>query len=217
MPRTEVTGSQIKDKSVVLTDDVTGVLPVANGGSGSDNLPLNAVLLGNGTGALQAVAPGAAGWVLTSNGTNWVASAPSGGAGSVGPTGPTGPRGSVWYQGTGSPGEISGQSQGDFYLNTQDAQVFQLTAQGWAAAGYIRGATGPAGPAGSTGPTGPAGSGGATGPTGPAVDNIAVINDSLQFYIGGTAIGSPVVVPGAIIDGGSPTTTSLGLIDGGTL
>lgn len=84
MARTEVTGKQIKDQSVDLTVDVTGVLPVANGGSGSDTLPINSVLLGNGTGALQAVSPGTEGYVLTSNGSTWVASAPTGGGSGTG-------------------------------------------------------------------------------------------------------------------------------------
>jgi hypothetical protein len=77
MARTEVTGTQIKDGSVDLTVDVTGILTVSNGGTGSNTLALNNVLLGNGTGALQAVAPGASGNVLTSNGTTWVSSAPN--------------------------------------------------------------------------------------------------------------------------------------------
>ena len=75
MARTEVTGSQIKDQSVSLTVDVTGILPVANGGTGSNTLALNNVLLGNGTGALQAVAPGTAANVLRSNGTSWASTA----------------------------------------------------------------------------------------------------------------------------------------------
>lgn len=83
MARTEVTGLQIKDGSVSLTADVVGILPVANGGTGSDTLALNNVLLGNGTGALQAVAPGTAGNVLTSNGTTWTSSAASVGIGNL--------------------------------------------------------------------------------------------------------------------------------------
>lgn len=94
MARTEVTGKQIKDKTVSLADDVVDVLPVANGGSGSDTLPIGNVLLGNGTGALQAVAPGTTGYVLTSNGSSWVSSAPTGGSGGgSGATGPAGPPG----------------------------------------------------------------------------------------------------------------------------
>jgi hypothetical protein len=86
MARTEVTGTQIRDGSVDLTVDVTGILPVANGGTGSNTLALNNVLLGNGTGALQAVAPGTTGNVLTSNGTSWTSAAPAG-AGEVTLTG----------------------------------------------------------------------------------------------------------------------------------
>lgn len=48
------------------------VIDVAQGGTGSSSLTANNVLLGNGTGALQTVAPGSSGNVLTSNGTTWV-------------------------------------------------------------------------------------------------------------------------------------------------
>ena len=65
---------------VNLTSQVTGTLPVANGGTGAATLAANNVLLGNGTSALQTVAPGASGNVLASNGTSWVSSAPSGAA-----------------------------------------------------------------------------------------------------------------------------------------
>ena len=73
MARTEVSGSQIKDSSVALsgaasptgTSDVTGVLPVANGGTGL-------------------AAPGASGNVLTSDGTNWTSAAGGGGGGGGG-------------------------------------------------------------------------------------------------------------------------------------
>ena len=59
----------------------SGTLPVANGGTGAATLTANNVLLGNGTSALQAVAPGATGNVLTSNGTTWTSAAASGGGG----------------------------------------------------------------------------------------------------------------------------------------
>lgn len=62
---------------VSLTTGVTGTLPVGNGGTGAATLTLNNVLLGNGTSALQAVAPGSSGNVLTSNGTTWASSAPA--------------------------------------------------------------------------------------------------------------------------------------------
>lgn len=60
-----------------LTTGVTGTLPVANGGTGATTLTANNVLLGNGTSALQVVAPGASGNVLTSNGTTWESAAPT--------------------------------------------------------------------------------------------------------------------------------------------
>jgi len=59
-------------------------LPVASGGTGAATLAANNVLLGNGTSAVQTVAPGTAGNVLTSNGTTWQSTAPA--AGYVGPT-----------------------------------------------------------------------------------------------------------------------------------
>ena len=65
--------------TVSLTANVTGTLPVANGGTGATTLTANNVLLGNGTSAVQVVAPSTTGNVLTSNGTTWVSSAPTGG------------------------------------------------------------------------------------------------------------------------------------------
>jgi hypothetical protein len=56
---------------------VTGTLPVGNGGTGASSLTANNVLLGNGTSAVQVVAPGSNGNVLTSNGTTWVSNAPA--------------------------------------------------------------------------------------------------------------------------------------------
>lgn len=54
-----------------------GTLAVANGGTGATSLTANNVLLGNGTSAVQVVAPGTSGNVLTSNGTTWTSSAPA--------------------------------------------------------------------------------------------------------------------------------------------
>ena len=51
-----------------------GTLPVAAGGTGSTTLTANNVLLGNGTSAVQFVAPGTSGNVLTSDGTTWASS-----------------------------------------------------------------------------------------------------------------------------------------------
>jgi hypothetical protein len=74
---TSVTGSGNIASSGGTTPNITftGTLPVANGGTGAATLTANNVLLGNGTSALQVVAPGTTGNVLTSNGTTWSSSA----------------------------------------------------------------------------------------------------------------------------------------------
>jgi len=54
-----------------------GTVGVANGGTGWTTLTLNNVLLGNGTSALQVVAPGTAGNVLLSDGATWTSGAVS--------------------------------------------------------------------------------------------------------------------------------------------
>ena len=55
----------------------TGTLPVASGGTGAASITANSVVLGNGTSAIQEVAPGTSGNVLTSNGTTWTSAAPA--------------------------------------------------------------------------------------------------------------------------------------------
>lgn len=55
----------------------TGTLPVTSGGTGASTLTANNVILGNGSSAVQFVAPGTSGNVLTSNGSTWSSSAAS--------------------------------------------------------------------------------------------------------------------------------------------
>lgn len=76
---TSVTATSPLKSTGGATPDISidGVIGVANGGTGAATLALNNVILGNGTGAVQTVAPGANGNVLTSNGTTFVSSAPS--------------------------------------------------------------------------------------------------------------------------------------------
>lgn len=65
--------------SVSITGgSITGItdLAVADGGTGSSTLSANAVLLGNGTSALQTIAPSTSGNLLTSNGTTWTSASP---------------------------------------------------------------------------------------------------------------------------------------------
>ena len=59
--------------NVIKADDglITSVLPVTSGGTGLSTLTANNVILGNGTSAVQFVAPGTSGNVLQSNGSTW--------------------------------------------------------------------------------------------------------------------------------------------------
>lgn len=74
------------NSDITSLSGLTTALSVAQGGTGSTTLTANNVLLGNGTSALQAVAPGTSGNVLTSNGTTWASSAPSSSGGLSGET-----------------------------------------------------------------------------------------------------------------------------------
>ena len=70
-------GSASTAGSATTASSVTGLVAVANGGTGATSLTANNVLLGNGSSALQVVAPSTAGNVLTSNGSTWSSAAPS--------------------------------------------------------------------------------------------------------------------------------------------
>lgn len=61
-----------------LTTNVTGTLPITNGGTGLATLTANNVMLGNGTSTPSFVAPSTSGNVLTSNGTTWTSAASTG-------------------------------------------------------------------------------------------------------------------------------------------
>jgi hypothetical protein len=73
------TGTVYSNSGTLTNANPSGALSVINGGTGAATLTLNNVLLGNGTNALQAVAPGTLGNVLTSNGTTWTSAAAAGG------------------------------------------------------------------------------------------------------------------------------------------
>ena len=53
--------------SISLTTEVTGTLPVGNGGTGATTFTSNGILYGNGTSAVQATAAGSNGYILYSN------------------------------------------------------------------------------------------------------------------------------------------------------
>jgi hypothetical protein len=73
-----VSGSPVTTSGTLAITYSGTALPVANGGTGATSLTANNVLLGNGTSAVQVVAPGTTGNVLTSNGTTWTSALSNG-------------------------------------------------------------------------------------------------------------------------------------------
>ena len=65
---TLINGSKISGNIPGNAANVTGTVPVSNGGTGLTTIPAHSVLIGEGTNAMSAVAPSNAGYVLTSNG-----------------------------------------------------------------------------------------------------------------------------------------------------
>lgn len=72
--RTADTGSVVSS-SYLTVANMSGVVPVIHGGTGASSITANSVILGNGTSAIQEVAPSTSGNVLTSNGTTWTSAA----------------------------------------------------------------------------------------------------------------------------------------------
>jgi hypothetical protein len=69
-------GTNVVDAITHLTSLTLGTpLAATQGGTGANTLTANNVILGNGTSAVQFVAPGTTGNVLTSNGTTWTSGA----------------------------------------------------------------------------------------------------------------------------------------------
>jgi hypothetical protein len=63
------------NSSITSLSGLTTPLSISQGGTGASTLTANNVLLGNGASAVQFVAPGTTGNVLTSNGTTWTSAA----------------------------------------------------------------------------------------------------------------------------------------------
>jgi hypothetical protein len=180
--------------------NVTGIVAVANGGTGLATLTANNVLLGNGTGTLLAVAPGTSGNVLTSNGTTWasVAQPPSDIQTITSTSTWTKPTGGqtmarimVWGGGQGG-GTSNGGSGGGY--NEQTVPISYLAATVTATVG--------AGGAGGSGGTG----GTSAFPLATAVNGVSTVSAG-----GGSASGTvqPYLYPGADNIGG-PTYSGYG-------
>lgn len=63
-------GTSVTFSQAVLTTDVTGTLPVSNGGTGATTLTVHGVVIGNGTSGVSVTAAGSSGQVLQSAGAS---------------------------------------------------------------------------------------------------------------------------------------------------
>ena len=72
---TSVSGNGVALTAINASNVSSGTLVVARGGTGQVSLTANNVILGNGTSAVQVVAPGTSGNVLTSDGSTWTSTA----------------------------------------------------------------------------------------------------------------------------------------------
>jgi len=135
-------------------------ISVPNGGTSSSTLTQNAVILGNGTSAVQTVAAGTSGNVLTDNGTTWTSTALSSLIKGLGLGGET------WHNVTGSrssgvpytnnygyPIQVSAWETGQYDSNCQfliNGSVVAFWGAQFNGAGAVSGITGPIVPPGAT-------------------------------------------------------------------
>lgn len=70
-------GASWVNEAIRASTDITGILPVANGGTGSNSLPSGSLLVGGGTGAVTGLAAGFAGNILYASGVGaWGSASP---------------------------------------------------------------------------------------------------------------------------------------------
>ena len=116
---------------------ITGItdLAVADGGTGRSSLTANNVILGNGTSAVNFVAPGTSGNLLVSNGTTWASSAIASSGVKLG----LGITGEVWNNVT------SSRAYGSTYTNSYSYPIMVSASTGYTGGsqdllGYVNGA-----------------------------------------------------------------------------
>ncbi len=226
MARTEVTGRQIKDKSVSLADDVVDILPVTNGGSGVATLASGSVLIGAGTNPVGVVFPGTSGNVLTSNGSTWT----SGTLSNIAQSSVT----NLTTDLAGKEPAITAGTTSQYYRGDKSFQTLNKTAVGLANVDNTSDANKPVSTATQTAlnaKEATANKGVANGyasldssarvpiaqlPPGVAVDSVTRTDGYIQFFSGATAVGSPIFLDFDVLDGGTASSTSVSTFDGGT-
>ena len=202
---------------------LTTPLAVFYGGIGVNNLTPNALMVGNGTGSVNSVAPGSAGNVLISTGTAWQSQQfpdaggtvtsiafEAGNAIAITGTNPVTTASTITITNTGLTriqgpnGAITGGVTFSGIGCLQNGNVFTFTSTGAQGPQGVTGPPGPQGvpgPTGPTGPTGPRGPQGPTGNTGPA----ATIPIASTSVLGGIRVGG-----GLTIDPSNGVLTALG-------
>ena len=119
------TSALTSSATVALGSEVSGTLPVSNGGTGVINLANNGIMIGKGSGAVESLLGGASGQVATWNGSAWTAATPAAGAVS-----------SVF----GRTGAITAQATdySSYYLSTTGVAADSAKLGGVVAASYVQ-------------------------------------------------------------------------------
>jgi hypothetical protein len=202
---------------------LTTPLAAVFGGTGVNNMPTNALVVGNGTSPVNSIAPGSAGNVLISTGNTWQSqqfpdaggtvtsiSFEAGNAIAITGTNPVTTASTITITNTGLTriqGPNAAVTGGVTFAGIgclQNGNVFTFTSTGAQGPQGVTGPPGPQGvpgPTGPTGPTGPRGPQGPTGNTGPA----ATIPIASTSVLGGIRVGG-----GLTIDPSNGVLTALG-------
>jgi Collagen triple helix repeat (20 copies) len=205
------------NSDITSLNGLTTPLSVVFGGTGVNNMPTNALVVGNGTSPVNSIPPGTAGNVLISNGTIWqsrlfpdaggtVTSIEllAGNAISITGTNPVTTASTITITNTGLTriqGPNAAVTGGVTFTGVgvlQSGNVFTFTstgAQGPQGEPGERGPTGAQGPQGTPGNQGPTGLTGPTGPAGPKGDTgpqgpAAVLPIATGTVLGGIRVGS---------------------------
>ena len=198
------------NSDITALTGLTTPLSAVFGGTGVNNMPTNALVVGNGTSPVNSIAPGSAGNVLISTGNAWqsqqfpdaggtVTSITFAGGNAISITGtnPVTTASTITITNTGLTG-IQGPNAavtgGVTFAGIgvlQAGNVFTFTSTGATGPQGEPGPTGPTGPTGPLGPVGPTGGAGAVGPQGPMgpagpVGNISIASASV---LGGIRVG----------------------------
>jgi hypothetical protein len=200
---------------------LTTPLAVVFGGTGVNNMPTNALVVGNGTSPVNSVAPGSAGNVLISTGTAWLSQQfpdaggtvtsiafAAGNAIAITGTNPVTTASTITITNTGLTGiqGPNGAVTGGVTFSgigcLQAGNVFTFTSTGAQGPQGVPGPIGPQGiqgPTGNQGPTGPVGATGARGATG-ATGNVgpqgpaAVLPIASSVTLGGIRVGGGLTI-----------------------